>query len=238
VRTTFIHGFAGTPAAWDGIAPADAVRVWLPGHGRPHAGHQWGLTPLTWAAQLDAVAQGIGTPDVVVGYSLGARVALGLVATGYVPRAVLIGVNPGLTTEAERTERRASDARWAARLRTEGIEAFSDAWEAQALFATQARANPARLAARRAARRALDAEGLAQSLETMGLAEMPDYRGAFAGPEAIGDRVRLIVGADDAKYRAIAQALLAELIVIAGAGHDPTLEQPERLREAIAAIRW
>lgn len=168
----------------------------------------------------------------MVGYSLGARVGLGLVAMGFVPRAILIGVNPGLASEGERAERRAGDARWAAMLREQGIEAFGDAWEAQALFASQARADAGRRAARRAARRGLDAEGLARSLETMGLAEMPDYRGV------VDERVRLIVGGDDAKYLAIARGLPAALTVIEGSGHDPTLEQPERLREAIAAVRW
>jgi 2-succinyl-6-hydroxy-2,4-cyclohexadiene-1-carboxylate synthase len=169
----------------------------------------------------------IGTADVVIGYSLGARVALGLVAGGHVARGVLVSVNPGIA-DPERAPRRAGDAVWAERLRRHGLADFLDAWQAQPLFATQARAPADRRAARRTRRLALDPEQLAQSLEAMGLAEMPDYRAL------VDDRVALIAGADDAKYVAIARALPARLEVLAASGHDPTLEQPAALAAAIA----
>jgi 2-succinyl-6-hydroxy-2,4-cyclohexadiene-1-carboxylate synthase len=163
---------------------------------------------------------------VVVGYSLGARVALGLVAGGRVPRGVLISVNPGIH-DSERPARRAGDAAWASRARTAGIAAFIDAWQAQPLFASQQRAPAVRLAARRARRLALDPEQLARSLETMGLAEMPDYR------SDIDERFALIAGADDPKYVALARALPAPLELIPDSGHDPLLEQPTALTAAI-----
>ncbi|HEY6177126.1 MAG TPA: hypothetical protein VIX73_21865, partial [Kofleriaceae bacterium] len=81
---------------------------------------------------------------------------------------------------------------------------------------------------RSARRRALDPAQLARSLETMGLAEMPDYRGA------IDQRFALIAGADDAKYVAIARGLPAPLEIVADSGHDPLLEQPAALAAAIA----
>lgn len=220
---TFLHGFAGDPATWDDVrAEFSTTRaIALPGHGT-------GQVRSSWDANLEAVATEVGDA-VVVGYSLGARVALGLVASGRVARAILVSVNPGLP-ESERVARRASDAVWAQLLRTEGIAAFIGAWEAQPLFATQARVSPKRLAARRARRLALDPEALARSLEVMGLAEMPDYRGA------LDDRVALIAGADDPKYAAIARASGVRHEIIAGAGHDIPLEQPAALAAAIARL--
>jgi pimeloyl-ACP methyl ester carboxylesterase len=220
VRCVLLHGFAGDPAVWDDVAIA-GDRIALPGH--PGGG------PLAagWAGNLAAIAARIGRCDVAIGYSLGARVALGLVAGGHAPRGILISVNPGIA-DAERGARRASDAAWAQLARDRGIEAFLAAWEAQPLFATQPRAPAERRAARRARRRALDPAQLARSLETMGLAEMPDYRGA------IDDRFALIAGADDARYAAIARALPAPLELVAGSGHDPLLEQPAALAAAIA----
>jgi pimeloyl-ACP methyl ester carboxylesterase len=219
VRCVLLHGFAGDPASWDDVE-VDAERIALPGHlcGGP-------IAP-DWDANLAAIAARIGHCDVAIGYSLGARVALGLVLGGHAPRGVLISVNPGIP-DHERAARRAGDAAWAELVRRRGIAAFVDAWQAQALFATQARAPAQRLAARRARRLALDPEQLARSLETMGLAEMPDYRAR------IDDRFALIAGGDDAKYVAIAQALPARLELIAGSGHDPTLEQPAALARAI-----
>jgi pimeloyl-ACP methyl ester carboxylesterase len=222
-RIAYVHGFAGSPEVWDDVAATcgDGVRVTLPGHGGP-------VLP-TWNDNLAAIGDAVGGVDVVVGYSLGARVALGLVATGRVPRGILISVNPGIDDEA-RAPRRVIDAAWAALLRERGIAAFVAAWEAQPLFATQARVDPAQLAARRARRSALDAAGLARSLEVMGLAEMPDYRGA------IDSRVALIAGADDAKYLAIATGYPVHREIIAGSGHDPTLEQPAALAVAIRRL--
>ena len=95
------------------------------------------------------------------------------------------------------------------------------------MFASQQRAPAERLAARRARRLALDPEQLARSLEAMGLAEMPDYRGL------VDDRFALIVGGDDARYVAIARALPAPVEIIADSGHDPLLEQPAALAAAI-----
>jgi 2-succinyl-6-hydroxy-2,4-cyclohexadiene-1-carboxylate synthase len=222
MRCVLLHGFAGDPASWDDVA-IEGDRIPLPGHlgGGP-------VAP-TWAANLDALAARIGRCDLVIGYSLGARVALGLVASGHAPRGILISVNPGIS-DPERPARRAADAAWAERARTQGIAAFIDAWQAQPLFATQHRAPADRLAARRARRLALDPEQLARSLETMGLAEMPDYR------SLIDHRFALIAGADDAKYVAIARALPAPLELIADSGHDPLLEQPERLRGTVSLL--
>jgi 2-succinyl-6-hydroxy-2,4-cyclohexadiene-1-carboxylate synthase len=219
VRCVLLHGFAGDPASWDDV-PIDGERVALPGH--PGGGP----VERDWAANLEAIAARIGRCDAVVGYSLGARVALGLVIGGHTPRAVLISGNPGIA-DSERAARRAGDAVWARLARERGTAAFVDAWQAQPLFATQQRAPVARLAARRARRLALDPEQLARSLETMGLAEMPDYRAT------VDDRFFVIVGADDARYVAIARALPAPVELIADSGHDPLLEQPVALAAAI-----
>ena len=219
MRCVLLHGFAGDPAVWHDV-PIAGDPIALPGH--PGGG------PLAddWAGNLAAIAARIGRCDIAIGYSLGARVALGLVAAGHVPRGVLISVNPGIA-DADRAARRASDATWARLVGERGVEAFLAAWEAQALFASQARAPAERRAARRARRLALDPAQLARSLETMGLAEMPDYR------TAIDARFALIAGADDARYIAIARSLPAPLEIVPDSGHDPLLEQPAALAAAI-----
>ena len=223
MRGVLLHGFAGDPASWDDVAidaALDAERIALPGH------RGGGALERDWATTLAAIAARIGRCDVVIGYSLGARVALGLVIGGHVPRGILIGVNPGIA-DHERAARRAGDAAWAQLARDHGIAAFVEAWQAQPLFATQQRVSADRLAARAARRLALDPDQLARSFETMGLAEMPDYRAL------VDDRFALIAGADDPKYVAIARGLTAPLELVAHSGHDPLLEQPRALAQAI-----
>lgn len=225
MRRVLLHGFAGGPAAW-----ADVIAAGVTGEALTLPGHGASAVPVrpTWQANLDALD--VRPDDLVVGYSFGARVALGLVATNRCARAILIGVNPGID-DAERSARRAHDATWAAMLRAHGIETFVDAWQAQPLFASQARVDPATLAARRDRRLALDPEQLARSLEVMGLAEMPDYRDAITA-----DRVALVAGADDAKYVDIASRYDVKFVAIPSSGHDPTLEQPTALARVIAAL--
>jgi len=228
MRCALLHGFGGDPAAWEDVIsawqlPESPITIALPGHGG-------GPVQPTWDANLAAVARMVSGCEAVVGYSLGARVALGLVANGLVAHGVLIGVNPGVP-DAEREQRRQFDAAWARLLRTEGIAAFHDAWIAQPLFATQARAPADRRAARRARRLALDPEQLARSLEVMGVAAMPDYWPAIS---AHRDRIALLAGADDAKYVALSASLPAAFFeTIPKSGHDPTLENPRGLAIAI-----
>jgi 2-succinyl-6-hydroxy-2,4-cyclohexadiene-1-carboxylate synthase len=232
MRCALLHGFAGDPAVWD-----DAIAAWLlpeppfalalPGHGEPLAA--------TWDDNLARLATRVARCDVVVGYSLGARLALGLLATARAPRVVLIGVNPGISGD-ERVQRRAVDAEWAKLVRTQGIAAFLEAWERQPLFATQLRVPASRLDARRRRREQLDAEDLARSLEIMGLSAMPDYRDAMTANRA---RIALLAGGDDTKYATLGRTLPAAWFeTIPDCGHDPTLESPALLAAAIArAVR-
>ncbi len=229
MRCALLHGFAGEPSAWADVIdawqlPAPPIAIALPGHGS-------GPVLDTWDENLAAVAAAIAGMEVVVGYSLGARVALGLVASGLASKAVLVGVNPGIA-DTERAARREFDAAWARLLRSEGIAAFHEAWVSQPLFATQKRVPEDKRAVRREKRLRLDPEQLARSLEVMGVAAMPDYWSAVS---AHRDRIALIAGANDAKYVAISSALpCASFETIADSGHDPTLEQPAALAAAIA----
>nr|MBA2545037.1 alpha/beta fold hydrolase [Deltaproteobacteria bacterium] len=124
MRALLLHGFAGAPASWDeviaaGLGALEPTAVTLPGHGGPMGA--------SWQDNLDAVPT--DDAEIAIGYSFGARVALGLLASGRIPRAILIGVNPGIP-DVERPARRAADAVWARMLRDQGIAAFVAAWEA------------------------------------------------------------------------------------------------------------
>jgi 2-succinyl-6-hydroxy-2,4-cyclohexadiene-1-carboxylate synthase len=230
----FLHGFAQRPSAWRAVRarlPAGAqLECPLPGHdGEAPLGADWDETIARVAARVPAGATAIG-------YSLGARVALGLLARDAIDGAILISVNPGLAGEDERAARRREDAVWAELLRARGTAAFLEAWEAQPIFATAQRADPAARAARRAERATLDPIGLAGALEVLGLGAMPDLTGALL---ARADRAHLIAGDDDAKFCAIARRLAAGGVpatILDGSGHDPTLERPAALAAVIAGV--
>lgn len=220
-----IHGFTGAASSWDRCGLRDARAVTVVGHER-HL-----VRPSSWGLEVERLADAVSGPAHVVGYSMGARLALGLAVLHpeLVARLTLVGVNPGID-DAERPARAAADAAWRAKL-DEGIAAFVDAWEAQPLFATQARLPEAVRADERRRRLSHSARGLAFALDALGLAVMPDLR------PALGDvrcPVDLVAGEDDEKFRAIAAAIAprfprARVRFVAGAGHNVPLERPREL---------
>lgn len=232
MQVHFVHGFAQPPTAWADVLAALPHERGAIARLCPAPGHDPAV-PVgeDWDDALDALAARIPRGALVVGYSFGARLALGLLARDAIAGAVLIGVNPGIADPAERAARRANDAAWAARLRALGTAGFLEEWEAQPLFATAARADADRRARRRAARLGLAPGPLADALERLGTGAMPDLTDALLTRAA---RAHLIVGADDARFRAIHDELARRapalaIDVVPGSGHDPTLEAPTAL---------
>jgi 2-succinyl-6-hydroxy-2,4-cyclohexadiene-1-carboxylate synthase len=233
-----IHGFAGQPSAWDEVvAPLDVplVRVRLPGHGFAPTGNE-----VSFDGVVDALAAALAPVPRwdVAGYSLGARVALGLVVRHPTRfrRALLVGVNPGLETDADRAARRVWDEQWADRIERDGIAAFERAWSSLPLFDSQLPLPSAKLQTQREARLAHDAAGLAWAMRQLGLANMPSRWPAL---DRLTLDVTVVCGALDTKYRAIAERMAAqspkiEVAVVADAGHNPLLEQPEALGRVLA----
>jgi 2-succinyl-6-hydroxy-2,4-cyclohexadiene-1-carboxylate synthase len=235
----YLHGFLGAPAQWTevlaltGDALADCPR--LPGHGRP----PW-TPPGDFSAVVDAFAARALPPEPVtlVGYSLGARVALALALRhpARVSRLVLIGVAYGIDGARDRDTRTRADDALADALDRDGVASFVRAWEGLPLFATQ-RALPAPLAeAQRAWRLDHTAPGLSWSLRTLGLGRQPALRAAFARSTV---PVTLVTGAEDEKFTAIARELVAlragvDHRVVEGSGHNVALERPDAVAAAIA----
>jgi 2-succinyl-6-hydroxy-2,4-cyclohexadiene-1-carboxylate synthase len=225
-----LHGFTGSAESWNGVLArlptVGALRPPLLGHGTRADGVR------TFDDEVDRLARAMGpTPAHLAGYSLGARLALGIAVRHpeRVSRLTLVGVHPGLTTEAERYERRRSDQRFIELLETCGIDAFVDAWSAQPLFATQKHLPDAVRSARQKERLAHDPKELARSLRITGLAEMPDFR-PYLGE--IRMPVTLLSGELDQKFTALGEELSrllpsARRTIAPGAGHDLLLERPD-----------
>jgi len=231
-----LHGFTGSAASWDEVVerlPGSAVvRPTLLGHtGAPQRGSGF-------EAEVDRLAALLPNGAIhLAGYSLGARLALGLALRhpGAVSRLTLIGLHPGLDSEAARDERRRADRRLAALLETRGIVPFVKLWEAQPLFRTQKSLDAARRAKKRAERMRHDPLGLAASLRSTGLAEMPDYGSALG---ALSQPVTLLCGELDQKFVGLAYVVhqrlpQSELVVAPDAGHDLLLERPEFVAELL-----
>jgi 2-succinyl-6-hydroxy-2,4-cyclohexadiene-1-carboxylate synthase len=152
--------------------------------------------------------------------------------------AVLIGLHPGLDATTDRDERRALDAGRARLLRGEGLAAFMEAWEALPLFASQRDLPANLLAEQREWRLAHDPDGLARSLEVLGLAEMPNYRAAMASLEI---PITLMTGSLDVKFSKMAKELASQndrirAELVDGVGHNILLEAPSVVAAALTRV--
>ena len=233
-----LHGFTGSPRSWDFLPHQPTVRRFVPAL-VGHSGSAAGPDVVDFEAEVDRLARlsAEANPLHVVGYSLGARLALGLAIRhpSRVARLTLISGHPGLDSDSERAARRAADERWCELLLTRGLCAFVDAWQAQPLWASQARLDEALRNRKRSERLSHDPRGLSRSLRVTGLAEMPNYRQALAQLQV---PLTLIAGNLDAKFRNLAEQMAdtvahAELVIVDGAGHDLLLERPEFITEVV-----
>lgn len=241
----FLHGFLGLPESWNEVQTglADGQRIVRPalfGHG-PHA---WSLdeAPKTFEDEVDRLARALDDDGVsrahLVGYSMGARVALVLALRHphLVSRLTLVSGHAGLHDESERRERALADERLAAELRAEGLPAFVRRWEALPLFATQDRLPPQVRARHRARRLSHREPVVAHALEILSPGRMPLVTPRLS---ELALPVTLVVGALDPKFMGIARAIAplfpsARVHVIDEAGHDPCLERPREIAALIS----
>lgn len=189
-----LSGFLGLPSDWD----------FLPWPHRPFAGY---------------AAEG----DVLIGYSMGARLALQFLETTQVRKAVIISA--GLNAPDE--ERRARDEEWARRFETEQWESLMLAWNAQAVFGGHALERH---------ERDYDRRELARMLRDASPAVLPPPQ-----LERIETPTLWVAGELDTRYadvgrRAVARLPHAELWLCPDAGHRVPWEQPEGLVNRLRAF--
>jgi 2-succinyl-6-hydroxy-2,4-cyclohexadiene-1-carboxylate synthase len=240
-----LHGFTGSVATWRPHRATlehrcDMIAVDLLGHGesdRPADPERYRVERCT--ADLLVLLDRLGVDRFgVLGYSMGARVALHLAvaAPDQVGALILESGSPGMADPADRAARVKADAALADRIEREGVPAFVDGWERLPLFASQAGLSAQARDSLRAQRLRNDPRGLANSLRAMGAGQ----------PEPLWDRLNaltiptlLIVGALDLKYcdlaRQMASLLMsARLEAVPDVGHAVHLERPDAFDAAVA----
>lgn len=222
------HGFTQTGRLWGPLADQLArsrhlLAVDLPGHG----GSSEVRADLVAGGRLllEAGRESAGTePFDLVGYSLGARVALhgALADPGAVRRLVLIGGTAGIEDPAARESRRRRDEATADELESSGdVAAFLGRWLAAPMFAGLGRPGLDE-------RLRNGAAGLASSLRMAGTGTQEplwDRLGGLATPTLV------LAGATDVRFGALGLRMArlvpdATFSLVPGAGHAAHLEQP------------
>jgi len=109
---TCLHGFLGNPRDWDFLRDAGFAIETPP---------------------LDAIPP---DGDILLGYSLGGRLALhALLAGARYERAVFVSTGLGIEGDSARAARRAADEAWAKRFESEDFDSVMAAWNAQPVLA-------------------------------------------------------------------------------------------------------
>lgn len=240
----FIHGTFGHSDDWfesqialQKLGPYTCQSIVLPAHdGRPLENDRSVFEQMI--RQLRATVQ---QPTVLIGYSLGGRVALHLTkllqaqGVGLIRALILEGAHPGLEDPAQRKQRAALDDQRAQLLREQGLPTFLDHWYQQPLFGpiAQLPEERAQLVERRA--KGNDANPLARTLEECSPGRVPPLWDALP---TLRPPILFVHGEHDAAYRDVAEQICArrpatKRAVVAGAGHNTHLASPERFAQVI-----
>lgn len=241
-----LHGFTGGPESFDPVLrclPPSVHR--LPCFRPALVGHRGAerVRSESFESEVDRIAREIRGRGLsgayLCGYSLGARVGLGLLARhrSLLRGATLVGVHSGLGSPELRRERSLADAKWCAEL-SRGLRGFLARWEAQPLFSSQLRLPEAVLSQQRQLRLSQSAADLSRCLRVMGLARMPDYRSALCHARL---PITLVTGALDHKFTRLANDLTRggrQLFhwQVRDAGHNVVLEAPDALAGVLREV--
>lgn len=242
------HGFSGRGSSWDAVLtalmeqgleqPVDGWSPDLPGHGSSSE-----VQPESFEATVKVLGKSIrkryGRPVVLAGYSMGARLALGVAIRfpELVRELVLMGVQPGIGTTEDRRSRADADAELSERLVRDGLESFVSYWQALPLFADQKELPAEVLVKQRQTRMSHQPKALAWALRILSPGLMPDYRPRLKELAAVP--VTLVTGDNDAQYRRIAEEMALSIPharheSVPACGHNPVLARPEAVADILA----
>ncbi|MEZ4369203.1 MAG: alpha/beta fold hydrolase [Polyangiaceae bacterium] len=241
MNVVFLHGFTGTPGSFrwvaEALAPVEA-RVCAP----ILVGHNGGPSePSSFEAEVARLSHEIDERGFrgahLIGYSLGSRVSLGLLMHDQTQfaSATLVGVHPGLESEAARKQRVQADEGWCDLLERQGITAFIRAWTTLPLWDSQKALDEEKLEAQARDRMSHSARGLACALRSLGLGQMPAYVERL---HTLKLPVHLVVGEQDSKFLEIATRIVrqlpqGDLQVAPSAGHNVLLERPDFIAQVL-----
>ncbi len=123
-----LHGFLGSPKDWSSFSfQTPHLPLTLPGHGRKAP---FISNPSKW------LSEEILSPSVLIGYSLGGRLALqfAFLFPHLIQKLILLSTNPGIEDQNARKKRLLKDKKWVEMIDKEGFKSFLETWYCQDLF--------------------------------------------------------------------------------------------------------
>jgi len=221
----FIPGFMQRGDAWRPVAELLPERY--PSALLDHGEH-------SFEGRLAEIADAAEEGSVLVGYSLGGRLALRAVLRdpGRYAGLVTVGATAGIDDPALRSSRAEADDRLAAWMEAAPIEDVVSIWERQPLFADQ---SEGLIEEQRPGRMSHDPGQLAMLLRTAGQGVLEPVWHALL---MLDLPVLAIAGARDEGYVAAAERMAdvaprGRAAIVEDAGHAAHLQRPQRVAELI-----
>lgn len=236
IKIISLHGFLGLPSDWD------LVKSYFMVSPLAHQFEWWsvdymktpGLDPqndfATWARNFNMkVRQKFPEgPCVLVGYSLGGRLALQAMkaAPDLYEKFIFVSTNPGLQRDKDKEDRAQSDLQWSQKFLEMPWPTLMQEWNAQGVF-KDSLSEPQRLEAD------YDRRALAQSLLEWSLAQQQDFRAEIAQRAS---QILWVSGEKDIKFASIAMDLKKRAPVLAAeifpkVSHRVLFDQPAELAQ-------
>ena len=238
---TLFHGFSQDPSVWDQLStylPPEwqTIAPTLPGHDQ----HSLNLPLNAEDFAIQTLARLSPQPArrkrVLIGYSLGSRLALDLVLRepDMWTHLILVSSGAGLADPTARAERRATDEKLADRLESEGLDVFANTWDAQKIWTGDPDETRVK---RREMISTKTAAGLAAAIRAYGQGTAPS---SWDQLEKITLPTTVVIGTRDRTYSEVAKRMAAGLKrctdpITVEAGHSVPLEAPKALADVIVS---
>jgi 2-succinyl-6-hydroxy-2,4-cyclohexadiene-1-carboxylate synthase len=236
-----VHGFLGNRLDFTECASyieqVDFTAIDLIGHGKYKSNEALSLDHITSVISQDIGRAAKGYSNVILlGYSLGARLLMHTWLNDKlqhlpVKRLILEGGNFGLQTEEEKQLRWQSDSRWMNAFSQQPFDQVLESWYQQPIFSNLTNEQIMELVDERKDNWAVS---LASVMRHTSLAKQDNLLPAFLAKQP--QIIELIVGELDQKFTQIYQQCGLPTHIIADAGHNSHIEQPEKFAKAISNI--
>jgi 2-succinyl-6-hydroxy-2,4-cyclohexadiene-1-carboxylate synthase len=237
ISLLFLHGFAGSTEDWNEIVESlsgdyKLVRIDMPGFGKsdkPDTPECY--TQAFGSSVVTAIIKKLSLDKVIlVGYSMGGRFALDVVASDSqsVIGLILESASPGIDDDEQKELRARADTALADAITQKGMEWFVNYWSEMDLFQSQKSLSELKQMQQNHRRLENSPAALAQSLRSFGAGGMDSLWNYLY---TIDVPVLLVSGELDAKFTAINSRMsamfpLCKHVIVKKAGHNIHLENP------------
>ncbi len=221
-----LHGNLGSPDDWSAFTAVLGEEVVPPILWEPKP------EPFSaWARNFNDEVRRQDPKPIVIGYSLGGRLAMHAVTAPNAPwkAAIFVSAHPGLGDRGARAFRVDSDRQWTDLLRSGSKDAFLERWNAQATLQGEP------VSGRQAEVVGRYSEAIAEAFHVWSLGNQKDLRSSLADchiPQL------WVAGAEDRKFaglmrEAAAHVPSASYAEIEASGHRVPLRNPSGLAECV-----